>query len=60
MTDESFTCPACGRTSHHPEDLKHGYCGACHAFTGLPDGLSLAINTTGEDERLIDPTGEGR
>jgi hypothetical protein len=30
----SFTCPACGRTSHHPEDIRNGYCGACHAFTG--------------------------
>jgi hypothetical protein len=30
----SFTCPVCGRVSHHPEDVRHGYCGACHAFTG--------------------------
>lgn len=28
----SFTCPECGRTSHHPEDEKQGYCGACHKF----------------------------
>lgn len=31
-----FTCPRCGRTSYHPQDLAHGYCGACHAFTGKP------------------------
>ncbi len=31
-----FTCPDCGAVSYHPEDLAHGYCGACHAFTG-PD-----------------------
>lgn len=30
----SFTCPDCGATSYHPEDVRHGYCGACHAFTG--------------------------
>lgn len=28
-----FTCPRCGRTSYHPHDVEHGYCGACHAFT---------------------------
>lgn len=31
-----FTCPRCGRTSHHPTDLAQGYCGACHAFTADP------------------------
>lgn len=30
----SFTCPTCGRTSHHPQDVRNGYCGACHEFTG--------------------------
>jgi hypothetical protein len=29
-----FICSKCGRTSHHPEDKRPGYCGACHAFTG--------------------------
>jgi hypothetical protein len=29
----SITCPICSRTSHHPEDVAQGYCGACHAFT---------------------------
>lgn len=28
----SFTCPDCGMTSHHPEDEKNRYCGACHSF----------------------------
>lgn len=28
----SFTCPDCGRTSYHPEDVKNSYCGNCHAF----------------------------
>jgi hypothetical protein len=29
-----FTCPRCARVSHHPKDREHGYCGACHDFTG--------------------------
>ena len=30
----SFCCPRCQMTSHHPKDEEHGYCGACHDFTG--------------------------
>ncbi|MFG2056664.1 hypothetical protein ACGFI9_21840 [Micromonospora sp. NPDC048930] len=30
----SFTCPVCGRVSHHPRDVDEGYCGACHDWTG--------------------------
>lgn len=29
----AFTCPVCQRTSHHPDDERHGYCGACNDFT---------------------------
>jgi len=29
-----FTCPECGRTSHHPEDERNSYCGNCHKFIG--------------------------
>jgi hypothetical protein len=32
--EAGFTCPRCGRTSHHPRDLAEGYCGACHDWTG--------------------------
>jgi len=32
MTAERFTCPDCGRTSHHPMDVLNRYCGACHVF----------------------------
>lgn len=28
----SFTCPRCGRISHHPRDVQERYCGACHQF----------------------------
>jgi hypothetical protein len=33
---QSITCPDCGRTSHHPEDIKQGYCGFCHWWTSDP------------------------
>lgn len=29
---DTFICPDCYRVSHHPEDVKHRYCGACHRF----------------------------
>lgn len=32
----SFTCPCCGAVSYHPDDVRHGWCGRCHAFTGDP------------------------
>lgn len=31
-----ITCPDCHRTTWHPEDVLHGYCGACHAYTSPP------------------------
>jgi len=30
---ESITCPNCGRTSWNPNDVREGYCGACHDWT---------------------------
>jgi len=35
----SFTCPRCGRISHHPADEAEQYCGACHDFTGTRQPL---------------------
>jgi len=32
----AFTCPCCGKVSHNPNDLKHGYCGLCHWWTADP------------------------
>lgn len=32
----SITCPRCGKTSHHPDDVRHGYCGNCHDWTSDP------------------------
>lgn len=36
MTQPSFTCPRCGRTSYHPDDVANNYCGNCHWWTGDP------------------------
>ena len=30
IKQESYTCPWCGMTSYHPEDVRHEYCGNCH------------------------------
>lgn len=35
---EKITCPKCGRTSWNPNDVREGYCGACHAFTSKRGG----------------------
>lgn len=40
----SFTCPRCGMTSHHPKDEEHGYCGACHDFTGDDTAERALVN----------------
>lgn len=34
MSEESFTCPRCGMTRHNPDDVREGYCGSCHDWTG--------------------------
>lgn len=36
MSMNAFHCPVCGMTSVHPTDVKQGYCGNCHAWTGPP------------------------
>jgi len=30
VEQESYTCPNCGMTSYHPDDVKNEYCGNCH------------------------------
>jgi hypothetical protein len=35
--DPSITCPKCGMTSYHPEDIRYGYCGACSDYTQPTD-----------------------
>ena len=38
---ESITCPRCHRTSHHPVDVREGYCAACHDWTSLRLGVPV-------------------
>lgn len=30
----TIVCPRCTRASSNPNDVREGYCGACHAWTG--------------------------
>ena len=30
---DSITCPRCGSTSYHPDDIFHGWCGHCDTVT---------------------------
>lgn len=50
----SITCPRCNRTSHHPEDVRNGYCGNCHDWT---DGHLSATIRSMEVEKLPAHTG---
>lgn len=43
MTAPSFTCPRCGAVSYHPNDIREGYCGRCHDWTGDPAGLKCPL-----------------
>ena len=29
-----FVCPRCGAVSANPTDIREGYCGRCHDWTG--------------------------
>lgn len=39
QTADSITCPVCHMTSHHPGDVRTGYCGNCHEYTSVPPHL---------------------
>lgn len=32
----SITCPRCRSVSYNPSDIREGYCGDCHTWTGAP------------------------
>jgi hypothetical protein len=36
VAEPSITCPLCGATSYHPQDIGEGYCGRCHDWTSPP------------------------
>lgn len=46
----SYTCPHCGATSYNSNDLREGYCGACHQWR--TDPLMLADAILAEMSRL--------
>lgn len=33
-SEEVFVCPKCGMVSTQPNDVREGYCGYCHDWTG--------------------------
>lgn len=35
----TLTCPACGATTAHPEDVAEGYCVECHDWTSPPAAM---------------------
>lgn len=44
-----ITCPQCGMTSYHPEDVRHKYCGNCHEFhEDMPKRLPAPTNSVEE------------
>jgi hypothetical protein len=52
VTDDqpSFTCPVCGTVSYSLDDVREGYCGNCHAFTGV-------FGRSGEEGRQVEAQG---
>jgi hypothetical protein len=47
----AFKCPKCNKTSHHPDDERHGYCGNCHDFTKSPTG---SLPNAGDTHVFVD------
>lgn len=37
LETSSITCPHCGWTSYNKNDIREGYCGNCHWWTGVPE-----------------------
>jgi ribosomal protein L37E len=35
--EQSITCPNCHRTSYHPKDVEHRFCGVCGFHDQLPN-----------------------
>lgn len=37
VNQASITCTNCWKTSYHPKDIEHGFCGNCNQY--FPDGV---------------------
>ncbi len=57
MTGPSITCPVCGRTSHNPNDVREGFCGACHAWTGAAEHMVHSVPFEIEQDMYYDRQG---
>lgn len=51
MTAPTFTCPRCRRTSHNPNDVREGYCGACHDWTAADAHRAPAMSAQERRDR---------
>lgn len=55
---ERFTCPRCGRSSSHPDDIANGYCGACHDFTAaMSANAAEVIERSGRAAQIVTTVG---
>jgi len=58
MSGESYTCPNCGRVSHHAMDVLNRFCGACKVFAddvGFADRFAVPKAAVGETIGLANP-----
>jgi hypothetical protein len=61
MSDpESITCPDCGLTSWHPEDVRYGWCANCEDYTSERMPLNelaerASLSAFGYGEREVTP-----
>lgn len=53
----SFTCPACGKVSYNDGDIREGYCGQCHDWTGTFKDLAKLDQLGGGFIRAYDRQG---
>ena len=56
----SVTCPRCQMTSYNPNDIREGYCGNCHDWTGAAPASRhrFADELAGHERALIAISGE--
>ena len=57
MTDQPLiTCPACGAVSYNVNDIREGYCGRCHDWTGQPRSEIAEIVTASRAAQGLPPS----
>lgn len=48
---DKITCPVCSMTSYNPNDIEWGFCGNCHAYTGVVNPVMKARRMLEEARR---------